>query len=80
MLAVFVFMVAFFLAMGGVTAIADALLARKRRAARRAPGSGHRRAPGSGHRVATPDAPRVSSRAEEILLLAEIEEWLKQQR
>lgn len=76
MLAVFVFIVAFFLMMGGVTAIADALLARKGRR------SSHpaRRTPSDLRRAATLSAPRVSTRAEEVLLLTEIEEWLKQQQ
>ncbi len=76
MLAVLVFMVAFFLTMGGVTAIADAALSRKRRRTdRAAPLPRTDLHPGAGLA-----APRGSTRAEEILLLAEIEEWMKQQQ
>ena len=67
MVAVFVFMVAYFFAMGAVTALADAVLRRRRRR------------PGAGRRSDLRRQPPPWSAAEERLLMPEIEAWLSQQ-
>lgn len=76
MIAVLIFMVVFFAVMGAVTAVTDAVLVkRRRRPAQRAadPIATLRPAPWL-------RPPRSSTRAEELELMAEIEEWMRQQQ
>ncbi len=75
MIAVFVFMVAFFAAMGVVSAAADSALRRRRRRRNGRSGAGP-----SVRRPTPAPPPRAPTRADETLLMAEIEEWMRQQQ
>lgn len=78
MTAVLIFMVAFFVAMGGVSALADARLRRRRPRPGPAPAGRDRGPlPGNGRLTRAPLA-HPSARAGQVLV-AETEEWLRQQ-